>query len=213
MNRRRFVKGYRWVFGPLALIAMAANFEHSVVGDGFDPVSFFSYFTIISNLFAAALLPYGAWPGTAPHDLLRGAATVYMAITGLVYGLLLASYPVAIPAWINTVEHRIMPVVIVLDWVLDPPRRRIPYRRAALWLAFPIVYLCYTELRGPLADWYPYPFLDPRIGGYGRVAAYVLGITAAFVAVTIAVAAAANRLTPADTTETKDRSGTRTAQL
>jgi hypothetical protein len=25
-------------------------------------------------------------------------------------------------------------------------------------------------IRGPIADWYPYPFLDPRTNGYGFVA-------------------------------------------
>ena len=31
-------------------------------------------------------------------------------------------------------------------------------------------------VRGPIAGWYPYPFLDPANGGYGRVALYVVGI-------------------------------------
>ena len=31
-------------------------------------------------------------------------------------------------------------------------------------------------VRGPIAGWYPYPFLDPANGGYGTVALYVVGI-------------------------------------
>lgn len=37
---------------------------------------------------------------------------------------------------------------------------------------FPLAFLVYTLIRGPLAHWYPYPFLDPSHGGYGRVVIY-----------------------------------------
>lgn len=197
-NRRLVVGGYRWGFGLLALLAVGANFDRTVLGEGFSAVSFFSYFTILSNLFAAGLMLYGAWPWTGRsllfYDLLRGAAVVYMAIAGLVYGVLLADSPVTVPSWINTAEHRIMPVVIALDWLIDPPRHHLAYRRTLRWLAFPITYLIYSEIRGALVDWYPYPFLDPRIGGYDRVATYVLGITVTFVLVTLLVSTIANRL-------------------
>ena len=33
-------------------------------------------------------------------------------------------------------------------------------------------------VRGALAGWYPYPFLDPANGGYGTVALYVVAILA-----------------------------------
>lgn len=62
-------------------------------------------------------------------------------------------------------------------------------------LAFPLVWVVYTLTRGPFATdpfdgtdyWYPYPFLNPvtSTGGYGSVAAYVVGITAVFVLVAL----------------------------
>ena len=43
------------------------------------------------------------------------------------------------------------------------------------WLIFPIVYVVYSLVRGPIADWYPYPFLDPNLdGGAGKVAIMVV---------------------------------------
>ena len=53
---------------------------------------------------------------------------------------------------------------------VDRPVRRIGFRTALPWLGVPLVYVAYSLLRGPLVDWYPYPFLDPADGGYGRVA-------------------------------------------
>jgi membrane protease YdiL (CAAX protease family) len=56
------------------------------------------------------------------------------------------------------------------------------------WLAWPLVYLAYSLVRGAVVDWYPYPFLDPdESGGYAGVAGYALAILAAFTAVGLAL--------------------------
>jgi len=188
VNKELLVRGYRWAFGLADLAAIATGFYDRVLHGDAGAVNYFSYFTILSNIFAVAI--FLAWMRpSGTYDLLRGAVVVYMAVTGVVYGLLLAHYPVSVAAWINDMEHRVMPVVVVADWLIAPPSRRVPWRRVMIWLVFPVAYLIYTEIRGPIAQWYPYPFLDPRIGGYGRVAAYSAGIAVAFVLFSWAVAA------------------------
>ncbi|MFF4603525.1 Pr6Pr family membrane protein [Streptomyces sp. NPDC001339] len=136
-----------------------------------------SYFTFLSNLLATVVLLAGAWPWTGRdsriYDLLRVAATTYMVITGIVYNLLLSHTLLGMSALVNTVHHRIMPVVVVLDRLIAPVRQR-PTRRARLLVPLlPLLYVVYTEVRGLAVDWYPYYFLDPRPHGYGRVALYV----------------------------------------
>jgi len=54
-------------------------------------------------------------------------------------------------------------------------------REAATWLIFPSVWLLYTMLRGPSADWYPYPFLDPDLKSTGSIAVTCVAILIAFV--------------------------------
>ena len=88
----------------------------------------------------------------------------------------------------------LMPVVIVLDWLLMPPATRIGVNRAMLWLIFPLAYVTYSEVRGPFAHWYPYPFLDPRPHGVLHVVVYGIGIAVAFVLVSLAVAWSGDRL-------------------
>ena len=189
MTRQTVLTGYRLAFGALTLVAVA--YQLSVLLDA-DPDyrfgNFFSFFTIESNLFAVGLLLYlglrgsdaGARQGRL--DLLRGAATLYMGTTGVVYGLLLSGYTAELDTaviWVNNVVHRIMPVVMVVDWMIDPPRTALTLRRALVWLAFPLAYLVYSLIRGPLVDWYPYPFLDPDWpdgGGYPGVAVTAVGI-------------------------------------
>lgn len=59
-------------------------------------------------------------------------------------------------------------------------------------MAFPIVWVAYTLVRGPRVTspltgspwWYPYPFLDPhQPGGYGTVALYVGAIAVTIAAI------------------------------
>lgn len=180
-----WVRKYRGGFALLALLAIVFQYRQMVVENGFPLVNFLSFFTIQGNLFAVWVLLWGAMgnagqPSAPARDLIRGAAVLYLAITGVVYGVLLAGYQeelqTTIP-WVDTVVHRIIPLVMVADWLIDPPTSALTFRKALVWMAYPLLYVVYTLLRGPMAAWYPYPFLDPmRTGGYVVVALYCLGI-------------------------------------
>ena len=166
-------RALRLGFALLAAAAIAVNIAHADAAGVFKPANFFSYFTNLSNLFAIGVLLVLAIraPTSRRFELVRGAATFCMTVTGIVYAVLLADISVGVTdPWINTVIHRVMPVVMVLDWWLAP-RARVDPRRALAWLAIPLGYFAYSLVRGPLADdWYPYPFMNPtRDGGYPRV--------------------------------------------
>ncbi len=96
--------------------------------------------------------------------------------------------------WVNVVLHFVMPVVIVCDWLVDPPRHALPATAVWSWLLFPFVYLIYSAVRGAIVLWYPYPFLGPaHSGGYGGVAVTVIAIAAGFVAVSFIALFLGNR--------------------
>lgn len=172
-------------------------------------VNYFSYFTIESNLFAAAaLVCAGLWALTRRTEeplwvaVLMAAATTFMAITGLVYNLLLRGLVPAAYPWANEVLHLIGPLFLVVDLFVAPPRRRLQWRAVGAIIAFPIVWAAYTLIRGEhvvsprTGDpwWYPYPFLNHHLqGGYTVVVAYVIGIAAAFTLVAWGVVAAGRR--------------------
>ncbi len=73
--------------------------------------------------------------------------------------------------------------MIVLDWLIDPPRMRVTRRKALRWLIFPVVYFGYTLIRGAITGWYPYPFLNVAAKGYGQVLADGVGILIGMIAV------------------------------
>jgi hypothetical protein len=195
---RIVLRAARGVLAALDLAAMATI----VVSPGVNLANFFSYFTIQSNVIAVVVLAGGAIidPEGPRWGYVRGAATLYITITGLVYNTLLLNIPVGVTAaWVNDIVHRVVPALMLLDWIAFAPWARLHVAAALGWLAYPLAYVAYTLLRGPLVDWYPYPFLDPRLaGGYGRVAIYTVVLTAVFALLAVLINAIGRlRATPA----------------
>ena len=185
MDRRAALAAFRAIVAIVVLVAIGYQVILNVQSGLFRPLRFFAFFTILSNGFAALLWLWLAarWQTrpTRTTDLLRGAATVYLVVTFVVVVILLggAELQIADPR-VDFVVHKLFPVLAVIDWILDPPRTDLRYRDVALWLAFPLIWIALTLLRGAADAWYPYPFLDPDNGGYRSVAYHVVAILAGF---------------------------------
>lgn len=189
----RWLAGYRLVVAAVVLVAVGVQLAASL-STNHSAANFFSFFTIQSNLLGAASFVVTALtPRRARQSfglsLFRGAATLYMAITGVIFTLLLRgleqSLQTTVP-WVNTVLHYLFPLIIVVDWLLDRTVRGLRTRDGLFFLIYPVAYLAYTLIRGPLVDWYPYPFIDPRPHGYGQVVVGSLAVAAvALVAATL----------------------------
>ncbi len=181
MDRRRLLVAYRLGFALLTVAAIAYQFAELAAAGTLVPLNFLSYFTIQSNLIAVVVFAVGAmrWrrgPGRG-WDLIRGAAVVYMTVTLVVFALLLSDTNVdTAVSWVNTVVHQVMPIAVIVDWLIDPPTHPIRVRDSLVWLVYPLGWTAYTLVRGAIAGWYPYPFLDPANGGYASVAMYVVAI-------------------------------------
>jgi hypothetical protein len=182
----------------LALLALTAIGYDAIAGPGVSEGDYFSYFTVLSNLFATAMLLHGALRPARTRsrtvELLRGAAVVYILTTGFVYLLLLSGHAPAYP-WVNAILHYLMPVAMTLDWLSDPPSVRLdPARTLVMWMAFPLLYVLYTLARGAIVDWYPYFFVNPhRNGGYLLVAGDCLAVGIGIAALIAATTWAGNR--------------------
>ena len=183
----------------LALVALTAIGHQLVlhVGASYSALNFFSYFTNLSNLFAAFVLLLSVFSSSsASRDHVRYASTVNMTVVGLVFAVLLRNVDLgALLPWVNFVLHYIMPVAVVLDWLVRPPVSRLKAKNILLAMVFPAAYLAYVVLRGTSTGWYPYPFLNPsNVGGYGGVAMYALGIVGTFLLAGWALLAVGNHL-------------------
>jgi hypothetical protein len=156
----------RVAFAALVIVAITTQLIDSIRA-GKNIVNFFSFFTIESNILAAVLLLILGIAGLAGvkkslFEYMRGAAVLYMTMTGVIYIILLsADQSTLLLPWVNKVLHYVMPVAVLIDWLVNPPLQRISYKKALTWLTFPLIYLVYSFIRGPLVGWYPYPFIDP----------------------------------------------------
>ncbi|MBA3823984.1 MAG: Pr6Pr family membrane protein [Ktedonobacterales bacterium] len=199
MTQRRLFSAARIFFGLLDLVAITVQLFRSI-SLHFSVVSYFSYFTNLSNIFASVVLVIGGiylLQGREPtvrEESIRGASVVAMAIVGVVFALLLRNEDLGgLLPWVNFVLHYLMPVVVVADWLIQPPKARMGNAQITSWLIYPLVYLVYTLIRGPIAKFYPYPFVNPANGGYGTVALYCVGIFVLFLVFGGALAWLGNR--------------------
>lgn len=181
----------------MTLVAVAVQFTSAMHTPDFRPANFFGFFTILSNIFGAIVLLYASSVTKLPSrnlDVLRGAAVLCLTIVGVFFSILLANLESNVIPWVNIVVHYITPAAIVLDWLLDPPQTPLTIKDGFLWQALPLAYISYTLLRGSLAHWYPYPFLNVDNNGYASVLTYGAVIFVSALVVAFLVVAIGNGL-------------------
>lgn len=197
---------YRLGFGLLVLVAIIVQMASLGQSGVLDPLHYLTYFTNLSNVIAAAvfLIAAARWRSerSSTFDLVRGGAVVYMSITGVVFAVLLSGVNVdsQIP-WVNDVVHQVMPIVVMADWLLDPPQSRLTLKEGTLWLSFPAAWIVYEMIRGAISGKYHYPFLSPANGGYGTVLLYSAAIFIFALIVCAVVVWLGNVRTPANAPE------------
>lgn len=176
--------GFKLILGLLALSALITEIVVLTDRGTFAAANFFSYFTVESNLLISIVLLVSAAMLVSGRSITslamyRGATTLYMLVTGIGFTVLLSGLEstqfTAIP-WDNTVLHYLVPIGAAIDWLIDPPAVAISSRKAMIWLLFPLAYVTYSSIRGPIVDWYPYPFLDPDENGVLAVVIVSIGI-------------------------------------
>ena len=183
MDRRLALALFRAATAAVVIVAILYLIRLNLDSGLFRPLRFFAFFTILSNLFAAVLWLWLAarWKAarTRRDDLLRGASVLYLVLTFIVVVILLggAELQVADPR-VDFIVHKLFPVLVVVDWIIDPPETDLRLRDVGLWLIFPLVWVALTLLRGAFDNWYPSPFLDPDNGGYRSVVYHVIAILA-----------------------------------
>ena len=201
MRKRIVLIGARLFFGLLTLATISTQLVIQIQS-GFSVVNFFSYFTNLSNLFAAVVIIIAATSllkhrePTATDDIIRGTSVVCMALVGIIFSVLLRGADLgALLPWVNILTHYVMPIVVVLDWLYQPPQSNLAVKQIAYWLIFPLLYLAYSIIRGAIVGFFAYPFFNPdKVGGYGSVFLYTVAILAVFLFVSWLLLTLGNKL-------------------
>jgi hypothetical protein len=190
------------VFAVPAQLYLAIQNRVAVVAETI--IRFFSYFTILSNILIlvgclllalnikSRLTAFFAKPST------RTASAVYITIVGVIYNALLAAQwkPTGLQLIVDQLLHSVIPLLYIVYWIMYVRRYRLDWKAMLPWTIFPFIYCIYTMLRGPIAGFYPYPFLDASKLGYTQAFINIVGIVFAFLFVSAIFIAATRIIQP-----------------
>lgn len=172
--------------GWIAMVTAMGFHRHQILGDALGIGTFagqYMFFTQQANLLAILWWTWAVLRGIrgAVHDagrILRGAAVLYILLTGIVYALILwrVYAPGGSQVYVNLTHHVITPALFTIDWALTERRGSYRWRWIAAWLLYPLAYLYWIMWLGGRTRFYVYPFLDMGSLGPGRVALNCAGM-------------------------------------
>ncbi|MEP6632832.1 MAG: Pr6Pr family membrane protein [Luteimonas sp.] len=161
------------------------------VGPGYATVRFLSFFTILSNVLVVAVTAAALARSTAgaagffARADVRGAAALYIGVTGIIYATILRHLwePQGALWWADSGLHYATPLLYLAWWIFGAGHGSLRMRAIASWLLFPLVYLVWTFARGAWVHEYPYPFLDVDALGWTTVLRNSVGVLVLFLVV------------------------------
>ncbi|WP_349733570.1 Pr6Pr family membrane protein [Pseudomonas jessenii] len=158
-------------------------------------VSFFSYFTVLSNTLVATVLTCAVTSRESAarrwflQPWVSSGIAVSIAVVSLAYNLLLRHlwHPEGWQWLADELLHDVMPLLFLVYWWSCVPKGRLRVGHIGLWVIYPLVYFAYSLLRGHLLAVYPYPFIDVEKLGYPQVFINAGGLLAGFVVIALLV--------------------------
>ncbi len=194
---------YRKTLGVLAIaVAIAAatavwvQIADLLAQDAFVWFEYFSYFTIVTTLLNIVALLFGGFAAlsserdTIFRTVVRHSLVTYSLISAGVYHLLLrdvvaTSNPyVSADSWQMQFFHTYVPAYLLIDWLINPYRRRTPWASMIVVFLLPGMWLGFTLYRGHLTGWYPYEFVNPLAeAGWAGVTQHVVALVVIMAAI------------------------------
>ena len=199
---RKVVGVARILLALILITALIGDYDYVLGFATFVTSNFFSYFTVQSAIAAVVLFILAA--GIALRravdppwlDIARVLVTSYMVVSGMVFLTIVIQsstrdYTIDVP-WSSQLLHFWIPMLAVLDWLLDFGKARLGWKPLAWVVVYPVLWGAFTLVRGAWVGWYPYFFLDPfQVGGPIETVAYcalalalMTGVAAGLIALT-----------------------------
>jgi hypothetical protein len=176
------------LIGVVVQLIVSAN-DESVFGGSAAGRAFniFAFFTVQSNVIVGVtslMLASRVDRSSTVFKVFRLIGVVAITVTGIVFHVVLSGL-LDLDTWAqvaNQFLHTVVPILALVGWLTFGPRGLTSGFVVRWTVAFPLLYMVFTAVRGPLAsDWYPYPFANVHDLGYLRVAVNALWITLLFI--------------------------------
>jgi len=167
-----------WAGLALQLVLIVRN-----LGPALGIWRFVGFFTVLSNLLAAAVataLALGS-TGRLAGARVRLVAATSILMVGVIYSLALRALwsPTGLQKIADVALHDGVPLLWGLVW-LTGPHPGLKWREIAWALAWPLGYCVYALGRGAADGWYAYWFLDPSKQNPAQLMMSVAIMTCAF---------------------------------
>ena len=171
---------YKLLLIALVVLGIIESFRESA------SVSPLRYFTMQCNILVGLVTLYlllelrrrgEAYPRVRTY--FRGLTMLAISIAGIVFRILLAPDYDHI-GFANLVADQIVPIAFVLDWLLFDRKGALRFRDIPVWMIFPLAYVVINLITALHDGFYPYPFMDVSLHGYGGVAVTVVLMVIAF---------------------------------
>jgi hypothetical protein len=188
------IAGLRLITGLGLIVSVIWQVTDRTLNNNFRPFEYFAYFSIVTAIFAGALLLVVGVRALRNLEegkrleIARLSLTVAMVVVGVVYHALLSDVANDVrdgdyvwPVFPNEFIHTYAPILIVLEYLVSQKTFNIRLR-AALWVAvFPLVWLMFSVIRGSITNWWPYWFINPNgEAGFIGMLSYIGAITVFF---------------------------------
>jgi hypothetical protein len=158
-------------------------------------MSYFSYFTVLTNMLVAVVLTCAATRRESAarrwflQPWVSSGVAVSIVLVSVAYNLLLRHLfrPEGLQFIADELLHDVMPLLFLAYWWFCVPKGTLRLKHVPLWLIYPCVYFAYAMLRGHLLSAYPYWFLSVNMWGYAQVFINAAGVLVGFVVIGLVV--------------------------
>lgn len=167
------IQSSKYILG-LRLFILFFGWLAFIIDEALGGIMVNEFFTIQSNLFVLVWLSLAVlWRNDIEKmakisGSIRGAVTLYITITFVVYGIVLAplSHPTGIDVFTNLIHHYIVPVLFIIDFLITE-RKQYNWKFIVPWLVYPHLYLVFSIIIEAVTGTPIYFFLDYTLGvGY-----------------------------------------------
>lgn len=187
MSSARLVAIFGAIVGVAALILQFGLMygSMSAAGAGLGAIAwrYLGYFTILTNIFVAAIWIRAALRPEALMPRLEAAGAVAIVMVGVIYHALLASRwnPQGLQLAADFTHHTLVPLLFALYWFMRP-HGRLKWSHGFVLVLWPLAYCPYALTRGALDGWYAYFFLDPRHMNVAQLLTSIAALSGVFLA-------------------------------
>jgi hypothetical protein len=115
--------------------------------------------------------------------ILKGALTLYITVTFLIFALLLSWLytPTGYAAFTNLILHYITPIAFIIDWILTEKEVEYDWKYLLYFVSYPLGYLVFAVIHGTFTGDYLYYFFDINANGIFGFIGYVSFLVVFFI--------------------------------